>query len=232
MFNAIRENNLEYIREVIRPGNVNEYLNDQSLLTCAARYGNVQVCEFLISQGIKPKDLSGLRGRSPLPEACVYGQYDCARIIVNAFPHLVHVTDAWGENVLHDTCRLIFRGQNSVPVFCQIIDLLLSAGADLEKHDTRGFTPLALLMKHTFSCVNTKINQFRAVRFLLHRGAKLSKINTESSIICSDAFKYALHYVHVEKSVCVWILTCQRSQHVKRIIGKDMVRLVAEEILQ
>lgn len=233
VLDAIEKHNFEYIQRVINTTNANEPIDGTCPFRYAVRVGASEICEHFISQGFDIPVRNFSMNGSPLSTACYWGHFDCAKIILEAFPYCINETDCHCENALHDLCRMSFfpPNGNSGLVFCQIGALLLSAGVDLEMRNRSERTPLVMLMSRYGDRDVKKHNHLRAVRFLLYNGAKLPNVDS-CPYLAPSVLTFAQQYLENEKTICGWLLTCRHSQHVKRIIGKDMIRLVAEEIFK
>lgn len=216
-----------YVQSVINTTNVNDIVDGRCPFQYAAARGEIAICKYFISQGFDP---SICPYKNFLTGACFWGFFDFAKIMLEAFPHVIHERDHAGENALHDVCRHIFSGRTDHPEqdLFQFGSLLISAGVDLEACSYNKLTPLGMIMGQCY--YKFRNVQFRAIRFLLYHGAKLS--NVDLSRVSSEIVIFAQQYIQNEKSTCGWLLTCRHSSHIKRIIGKDMIRLVAEEIFK
>jgi ankyrin repeat protein len=116
----------------------------------ASGSGNLDVMKLLIS---RRADLNALdhEGRSPLHRAFQHQKFDSMKLLVNR--DAVNVRDRSNSTLLHEA---------SASGNFDVMELLLSHGADVDVHDHRGDSPLHRAFHH---------QNFDAVKILVNRGA-------------------------------------------------------------
>ncbi len=120
-------------------------------LNAAAFHGHWQLCEFLLESGATAKYVDPETGETPLHSAMCSSdreRYDLVTGVLlraGADPNAATIPDVETGSFMRD-CRT--RGETPLhraAAFCspQTIALLLEAGADRERQDARGETPLS-----------------------------------------------------------------------------------------
>lgn len=161
LHDAVREGNLEQVRELIGQGaDIDDRgRNGETPLIQAILEGHADVAELLIEQGADVM-VRNERGLTPLHAAAYSGSPEVARLLLD---HGAELEDR--ANVSGATPLMLAAEENRVVV----AELLIARGADLSIPDRDGFTPLTqawakqrtemvrLLKQHGASCQPVEI---------------------------------------------------------------------------
>jgi hypothetical protein len=127
-FEAAQTGNLQQLRALLTPGNIDDTSEGLTALHNAAIYGQVECISLCVSMGanvnIQARDGGG--GMTPLCEAATYGNLDVVRVLLDANKVDVDAPDDFGwtplRSAIHydrrDIARLLIdRGANVSTVF-------------------------------------------------------------------------------------------------------------------
>ncbi|XP_067676896.1 putative ankyrin repeat protein RF_0381 [Haliotis asinina] len=126
--------NLDLVKYLIGAGalvNMRNEIDESSLLHTSVKYGNTDVCTYLLAQGadVTARDHNGC---TPLHTASVWGDESSARALVEAGAD-VHARNKSGET------PILVAAKNGI---WQLMKILYSRGADPNDNDTDGNTVL------------------------------------------------------------------------------------------
>ncbi len=148
--------------------------NGVTALHCACRNGNIQVVDYLLSQGAEP-DIRSNDGYTPLMAVSFEGSLDIVKLLVNKCPSAVNTADSTGSTPLKIASYknhteivkyLLSNGARpNIPNYdgntailtaahygnSEVVRILLEAGADLNTTNRNDGSPLVLasLYGHT-----------------------------------------------------------------------------------
>lgn len=143
-----------------------------SALHTAARYGHVDLMEWLIGQGL-PVDLKDEFGEPPLHEAVDWGQTAAVRLLL-ANGADAHVRDENGYAAIHEANSL------------EMLELLLEAGAPVDDVSGGGCWPLQS------ACESGDVE---IVRYLLNKGAEPNRTTSGGTALFSATGSGSLEVV-------------------------------------
>lgn len=216
----ICEDNVEAVSRLVSASDFDMerfiYLNGQPLHFLASELNAFKVLSHLLSKGFSPcKKYSGY---IPLHIACVHGSYECTLLLLDAYKDGVHVQCGYGNIATHYICETIPDLTSDRRV--NIIKALLNAGSDINAVNMHGLSTLTYCMM---------INDRSTAYFLLDNGAKLIVGNHSVFTVPEWVHEFIARREAIRTSIAAWILVAYPSP-TRRIIGKDMIRLVAQEI--
>lgn len=216
---------LERIKQALRNNvltfqNINDGAGgmEGTLLHRVAVNGNFAICEYLLKIGADASTVDEY-GAIPLHKACISGDQACVAILLKAYPSGVTLRDTTGFTSLHYAC---FSNSNATNVICA---MLIDAGSPVDAFSGHGKTPLS------YAIGNSKKD---IVRLLIDHGAKVANVFVDGWFV-KKIPQWVVVFVErreaVRSSAAAWIFVVRFSQPcIHRIIGKDMIRLVAGEI--
>ena len=156
IFKACKDKNFERIKELIENGvDINIQNHNGNLLHYACYFSrNLNFIIFLINNGININFKTMCDRRTPLHIVCynnsdidnLDNDLDIVKILINNEADINSI-DIYGDTPLHDACC---RG------LIEIVDELISLGADLYKKNNRGNTPLNIARNCGYSYIVEK----------------------------------------------------------------------------
>ncbi|XP_064189153.1 transient receptor potential cation channel subfamily A member 1b [Anguilla rostrata] len=128
-----------------------------SPLHLAVRGGNIETIKFCISKGARIEQKQCDKS-TPLHFACTQGAIEVVKLMISAYNRvedIINITDGANQTPLHKAT--IFD-------HVELVEYLISQGADINHIDCKGHTPLLLA---------TSCGAWRSVEALLSRGANI-----------------------------------------------------------
>ncbi|MEX2200672.1 MAG: ankyrin repeat domain-containing protein [Dongiaceae bacterium] len=136
---ATRANDIEAARLLIEAGadvNAKDSIGDTPYLYAGAE-GRNEILTMALAAGANLRDINRYGGSALIP-ACHHGHPSTVRILLATDIDIDHVNDL-GWTALMETVILGDGG----PIYLEILELLLAAGADTDIPDRDGVSPLA-----------------------------------------------------------------------------------------
>lgn len=136
MFEAIEKNNLNELKRIIKNGADLNVRNEQrdTLLLCAARYGFIDIIDYLIKECHFDVNSTDNNGWTALHLAAMYGRLEaCKYLVENGADINKQRKDGWTP--LHTACN---NGR------VDVIKYLVDKRADISIKDIDGKTPLTI----------------------------------------------------------------------------------------
>ena len=133
------------VRSLVSSGASVDYQDkygDTPAMCCCSR-GHSDILQFLLEQGANA-DLADKYGSTPLIYAAAYNKYECAAVLVRYGVVLDAITTTYGRTVLWYAS---FCG--NLPM----VQLLVQGGADIERADNDGSTPIAIARQRGHTAV-------------------------------------------------------------------------------
>lgn len=226
MLKAVKRRHLDYLKLHVNKDNVDDlhHDNETTLLCRAAQCGFVDICQFLLTCGANP--LKGdCYGATPLHHASIYSNFECISLLIQSHKDAVYcTTNLYESTPLHHAC---FNACEHSYIVCR---MLLEAGADVNaicSSHYRHNTPLRSLFEGDHFEEDT--GKRDAAELLIDWGAKVEFVlNVKIPHWASERVARREAYRNYAAG---WILVARSSRlNIRRIIGKDMIRLVVDEI--
>ncbi|WP_214303322.1 ankyrin repeat domain-containing protein [Wolbachia endosymbiont of Erebia cassioides] len=161
LFNAVRQNNLDKVRELINQGasiNAQEVgIYGKKPIHIAAENNNKNIIEFLLSRGVSIDDTERV-GNTPLHYAAWRGGLEAAEFLVDRGAS-INAADNSGKKPVH----VAAENNNK-----NVIEFLLSKGVSVDEIDKNGWTPLHY---------TARFSQLEAAKLLVDKGANINAQN-------------------------------------------------------
>ncbi|WP_341811544.1 ankyrin repeat domain-containing protein [Wolbachia endosymbiont (group A) of Oxytorus armatus] len=161
LFNAVRQNNLDKVRELINQGasiNAQEVgIYGKKPIHIAAENNNKNIIEFLLSRGVSIDDTERV-GNTPLHYAAWRGGLEAAEFLVDRGAS-INAADNSGKKPVH----VAAENNNK-----NVIEFLLSKGVSVDEIDKNGWTPLHY---------TARFSQLEAAQLLVDKGANINAQN-------------------------------------------------------
>lgn len=144
----------------------------------AAKYGHLEIAEFLVERGADVHAPRDHPGYTPVHVAAEYGHVEVVRLLLEAGAH-ADVKNVWYQTPLS---QLAWMAQENAD---EIAALLLERGADVNSRDNRGFTPLHRAVRE---------GKVAFARYLAANGADVSASTDQGTTV----LRYAMRYEQLE----------------------------------
>lgn len=213
VFDNVDRKNLEYIQSRVNSENVNTLeINGYSYLFFASLHGYLNICHYLIDIGADPSIPSFhyyWKGGLPLHVAAKECHVEVVRLLVGVYKEGVNVKSPTDRTPLMMVCCSYMGGTQKRIAICKI---LLDAGALFSGEE------LDFL---------TGDYEMHIGIYLLDRGARVS--------ICRDPKRPEIEFLakrkRCQRIITTWIWMFRKCvSPLLRVIGKDMVFLIAREV--
>ena len=120
----------------------NEILTDDAPIHIAAKYGSLQIIQYLIEKQNVNKDIKGFVGKTLLHYACEYGHLPIVEYLISKSANIEAKAEYESKTPLHYACE---NGQ------LPIVEYLISKGANIEGKDNRGDSIIHIACTYVFS---------------------------------------------------------------------------------
>ncbi|KNC85445.1 hypothetical protein SARC_02395 [Sphaeroforma arctica JP610] len=207
VFSAVKTGDLECIRRKVKRNEaVSNKVNKkgESLLLCAAKYGQLEACSLLLESGADA-NLASADGDTPLLVATEYGRYDICELLLSGG------ANASAENS-YEATPLICAAKRGHRGICQ---LLLKLGLDVNKGTALGNTALKAAAVHGHA---------RVTELLIERGADVNDACGESKY---TALMLAGENGHTD--VCEALLSQGADIEHRDTFGRSVLRVAKEK---